>query len=254
MAHDRKHTTARTAIWFLLGTALITLSACNAGQRLSELGEAPSLSKVENPATQLPHIDFPQPEEEKVVHQPNSLWQSGARAFFKDQRASKVGDILTVIIQVSDKADLKNETTRARTTNEQDNITNLLGLESKLSKFLPDAVKPSSTANYGGTTQNDGKGEINRTDTISLRVAAVVTQVLPNGNLAISGTQEMTVNFELRRLSVVGVIRPEDISSANAINYDQIAEARIAYGGRGEVMDIQQARYGSQLFDILYPF
>lgn len=240
----------------LLTTALISLSACNAGQRLSEIGSAPALSQIENPNRLVgtETVSFPQPE--KVAHkrEANSLWQAGARQFFKDQRAQKVGDILTVVIQVSDKAEVKNETKRSRTTDEDDDIPALGGLQTKLNKVLPDAVDPSNLIKYGGKTQNEGKGEISREDKINLRVAAVVTQVLPNGNLVIAGKQEMVVNYDLRELRVTGVIRPEDISSQNAINYDQIAEARISYGGRGQIMDVQQARYGAQLFDIIYPF
>lgn len=247
----KKHTISRL---ILISCTLFSLTACNAGQRLSEVGSAPALSQLENPESRNRQVDFPQPSEDKVAHQPNSLWQGGARAFFKDQRAGRKGDILTVIIQVSDKAEMKNETKRSRNTAEEDNLTNLLGFETKLNKVLPDAVSPTNMAKYGGKTQNDGKGEISREDKINLRVAAVVTQVLPNGNLVIDGKQEMVVNYELRELRVTGVIRPEDISSQNAINYDQIAEARIAYGGRGQVMDVQQARYGTQLFDILFPF
>lgn len=240
----------------LLTSALAGLSACNAGQRLSELGEAPPLSQVENPAKLAGDkpVEFPQPQHEVYKHQANSLWQSGARQFLKDQRAGKVGDILTVVIQVADKAELKNETKRSRTTAEADDAPNILGFETKLHKLLPDAVSPSSLLKYDGKTQNDGKGEINRQDTVNLRVAAVVTQVLPNGNLVIAGKQEMSVNYDLRELKVTGVIRPEDISSQNSINYDQIAEARIAYGGRGQMMDVQQARYGTQLMDIIFPF
>lgn len=240
----------------LLTTALISLSACNAGQRLSEIGSAPALSQVENPhkVVSAEPVSFPQPE--KVVHkrEANSLWQAGARQFFKDQRAQKVGDILTVVIQVADKAEIKNETKRSRTTDEDDDVPALGGFETKLNKILPDAVDPANLIKFGGKTQNDGKGEISREDKINLRVAAVVTQVLPNGNLVIAGKQEMVVNYDLRELKVTGVIRPEDISSQNAINYDQIAEARISYGGRGQIMDVQQARYGTQLFDIIFPF
>jgi flagellar L-ring protein precursor FlgH len=240
----------------LAATALIGLGACNAGQRLSEIGEAPALSEAGNPnmiASAQP-IGFPQPEPVHHTRQPNSLWEPGARAFFKDQRAGKVGDILTVIIQVSDKAELKNETKRSRNTAESDSASALLGFESKFKEVLPSAVDPTKMADITGKTQNDGKGEINRQDTVNLRVAAVVTQVLPNGNLVISGKQEMVINYDLRELKITGVIRPEDINSANSINYDQIAEARIAYGGRGQMMDVQQARYGEQLFDMIYPF
>lgn len=237
----------------IIATSLLTVTGCNLGQRLSEIGEAPPLSQLENPAVRDQPVTFPQPDEEKIVHQHNSLWQAGARAFFKDQRAGKKGDILTVIIQVSDKAELKNETKRSRNTAENDTVSNFLGLPAAR-KIVPTELQPDATTSFGGKTQNDGKGEINREDKINLRVAAVVTQVLPNGNLVINGKQEMVVNYELRELRVSGVIRPEDISSANAINYDQIAEARIAYGGRGQMMDVQQARYGTQLFDMIYPF
>lgn len=240
----------------MITSALVSLSACNIGQRLDELGQAPSLSAVENPARLAgpEPVSFPMPQHEEYKHQANSLWQSGARQFLKDQRAGKVGDILTVIIQVADKAEMKNETKRSRTTNEADTAPKILGFETKLHKYLPEAIDPTNLLNYTGKTQNDGKGEITRTDSVNLRVAAVVTQVLPNGNLVIAGKQEMVVNYDMRELKVTGVIRPEDISSQNAINYDQIAEARISYGGRGQMMDVQQARYGTQLMDIIFPF
>ncbi len=240
----------------MLTSALVSLSACNAGQRLSELGEAPALSTVSNPSKLAgpEPVSFPMPQKEEYKHQANSLWQAGARQFLKDQRAGKVGDILTVVIQVADKAEMKNETKRSRTTNEDDKAPKLLGFETKLHKYLPEAVDPTQLLSFQGKTQQDGKGELTRTDNISMRVAAVVTQVLPNGNLVIAGKQEMVVNYDLRELKVTGVIRPEDISSQNAINYDQIAEARISYGGRGQIMDVQQARYGSQLLDIIFPF
>ncbi len=240
----------------MLTSALVSLSACNAGQRISEIGEAPALSTVSNPSNLAgpEPVQFPMPQKEEYKHQANSLWQSGARQFLKDQRAGKVGDILTVIIQVADKASIKNETKRSRTTNEDDSAPKILGFETKLHKYLPEAVDPTSLLSFKGTTQNDGKGEITRQDSVNLRVAAVVTQVLPNGNLVIAGKQEMAVNYDMRELKVTGVIRPEDISSQNAINYDQIAEARISYGGRGQIMDVQQARYGTQLMDIIFPF
>jgi flagellar L-ring protein precursor FlgH len=240
----------------VLAAALLSLSACNFGQRLSEIGSPPTLSAVANPSNLAGKepVAFPMPAPTDHSRQANSLWEPGARAFFKDQRAGKVGDILTVVIEISDKAEITNETKRARTTAETDNVTNLLGFEDKFHKILPDAVDPTNMANIAGKTQNDGKGTITRQDKVNLRVAAVVTQVLPNGNLVIAGKQQMVVNYDMRELIISGVIRPEDISSANAINYDQIAEARIAYGGRGQVMDVQQARYGSQLFDMIYPF
>ena len=172
----------------------------------------------------------------------------------KDQRAGKVGDILTVIIQVADKAEIKNETKRSRTTNESDAASKLLGFETKLHKYLPEAIDPTDLLSYKGTTQNDGKGEIKREDTVNLRVAAVVTQVLPNGNLVIEGSQEILVNYDIRELGVAGVIRPEDIKADNTIDSNQIAQARITYSGRGTISDVHRPRWGTQVIDILSPF
>jgi flagellar L-ring protein precursor FlgH len=182
------------------------------------------------------------------------LWRIGSKNFFKDQRANKIGDILTINITINDKASINNKTTRTRTNSDSANAANFLGLESQLNKILPSAVKPSALVNMGSATSNVGTGKVDRSESVDLTLAAVVTQVLPNGNMVIQGRQEVRVNFEVRELTVMGVIRPEDISSTNTVQHTQIAEARISYGGRGQLTDVQQARYGSQLFDILFPF
>ena len=186
--------------------------------------------------------------------QPNSLWAQGGRAFFRDQRASRVGDILTVVVSIDDQAQLSNETKRSRANSNSADLKSLLGFETKLSKILPNAVDNSSLVDTGSTSSNDGKGSIGRQEQIDLRVAATIVQVLPNGNLVVEGKQQVNVNFDMRELSISGVIRPQDISASNTITYDQIAEARINYGGRGTIADVQQPRYGDQLFDVLMPF
>jgi flagellar L-ring protein precursor FlgH len=89
---------------------------------------------------------------------------------------------------------------------------------------------------------------------VTLRVAATVAQVLPNGNLVVTGRQQVRVNSELRDLSVGGVIRPQDIASDNTVRHDRLAEARIAYGGRGTISDVQRPRLGQELLDIILPF
>ena len=186
--------------------------------------------------------------------QPNSLWQTGARAFFRDQRASRVGDILTVLVTINDQAQMQNETKRSRQNSDDANLTNFFGYESHLHNWLPTAVDPAKLVGMGSDTSNDGKGSIGRQEQISLRVAATIIQVLPNGNLVLQGKQQVTVNFDRRDLNITGVIRPQDIASDNTVTYDEIAEARIEYGGKGEITDVQQPRYGEQLFDILMPF
>lgn len=234
----------------------LTLSACNMMNRLASVGEEPKLSAIDNPAPlAAPQaVALPMPAPLPVERQPNSLWRPGSRAFLKDQRASNVGDILTVIIEISDNAAINNSTTRARSSGESSSASAFLGYETQLSRIFPDAVDPTNLVDLGSDSSSTGTGAVNRKETINLRVAALVTQVLPNGNLVLAGRQEVRVNYEKRELQVAGIIRPEDITSTNTIGYDQIAEARIAYGGQGQVSDLQQPRYGQQVFDILWPF
>jgi flagellar L-ring protein FlgH len=253
--------TSTTASAVRLVAALLlatSLSACNTFTRLSQVGDEPKLSKIENPAAKQPSVQMPMPQPVPVERQANSLWRPGARAFFKDQRATQAGDILTVTINIADTASLSNSTTRTRNNSESADTTNLAGYERKIWERLPGnnnaTLDPSNLINLGSTSNSTGTGQITRNDTITLRIAAVVTQVLPNGNLVVNGSQEVRVNFETRVLQIAGVIRPQDILSDNQIPYDRIAEARIAYGGRGQITDIQQARWGQQIYDIIFPF
>lgn len=240
----------------LIAVLVCGLAACGTAERLRDVGRAPDLTPVASPAARPDHVPvvMPMPAPEIEIRQPNSLWQTGARAFFKDQRASRVGDILTVVINIRDSAAVNNTTARSRKNTEDANLPNFLGFESKLEKVLPDEVDPESLVDFGSASGSTGAGSVKRREDVALTVAAIVTQVLPNGNLVIEGHQEVRVNFERRDLSVAGVVRPEDITNRNTINHTQIAEARIAYGGRGQLTDVQQPRYGQQIYDILFPF
>jgi len=234
----------------------LSLGACNALTRLSEVGQEPALSAIQNPAVLHGNqpIAMPMPPPLVVERKPNSLWRPGSRAFLKDQRASDVGDILTVVIEIKDDASISNSTSRSRTAGEDASAASILGYEASLAQFLPSAINPTNLIDLDSSSLTEGAGSVNRGETINLRIAALVTQVLPNGNLVIAGRQEIRVNFEVRELQVAGLIRPEDITSTNTINYDQIAEARIVYGGRGQISDVQQPRYGQQIYDIIWPF
>lgn len=236
--------------------AAIALSGCNTLNRLADVGAEPKISSIENPTTKPDYkpVSMPMPAPVRVHHNPNSLWRQGSRAFFKDLRASQVGDIVTVTIAVDDKADIENETTRTRTTSEDASVPSLLGYQNALGAILPEAVDPNSLLDINSGTTNTGTGTIARDDEITLQVAAVVTQVLPNGNLVIHGRQEMRVNYEVREIQIAGVIRPQDITNSNTVSHQQIAELRVAYGGRGQISDFQQPRYGTQIIDILFPF
>ncbi len=252
----RKMTVSAIAFRAGVAAAALAVAGCNMLNRLSEIGDAPKLTSVQNP-TAMPNyqpVTMPMPAPVVAQRQPSSLWRPGARDFLKDQRASNVGDIVTVVINVNEQAKIANETTRGRTTKEDAAADNLLGYETQLGKFFPDAVDPTSLVKASSDSAVDGKGSVTRSEQVTLRVAATITQVLPNGNLVVSGRQETRVNYEVRDVQVAGVIRPQDITSTNTISYDQIAEARISYGGRGQITDVQQPRYGEQIYDILFPF
>lgn len=240
----------RKAISRFLAAGLIggALSGCSALDRLENIGEAPKLAPVGNPADTQIVAAIPQPP--PVSHANNSLWQPGAHSFFHDPRASHVGDVITVNVSVADTAKLSNSTSRSRANSDDANLTNFFGLENA----LPSSINPAKVVNMGSNLSNAGSGSINRSESINMTLAALVAQVLPNGNLVISGHQQMRVNNELRDLQVSGIVRTEDITSANTVDLTQIAEARISYGGNGTVTDVQQPRYGSQLFDILMPW
>lgn len=232
------------------------LAGCNAGTRLSEIGRGPQLTEIENP-TQSPNwrpVSMPMPAPREPIANANSLWRPGARAFFRDQRAAQVGDILTVLVSIRDEAQLANSSTRSRDNSESLGLPAMLGLESSINRILPNSVSASNLVSGNSTSGSTGAGQIQRTETVTLRVAATVTQVLPNGNLVLGGRQEVRVNNELRDLGITGVIRPQDIQSDNTVRHDRLAEARIAYIGRGMISDVQQPRYGQQLLDIILPF
>jgi len=244
-------TLTRHAILAALATSL--LSGCAALDRLKNIGEQPKLSEIDNPTTRPGYkpVQMPMPAAQPATYNPNSLWRNGSRAFFKDQRAHQVGDILTVKVNITDKANIANDTKRSRVNEEDSGIDNFFG-KSKLP--IVNSALPTRLFTADSNSSSEGKGSVDRSEALSTNVAGVVVQVLPNGNLVIEGRQEIRVNFEIRELIVGGVVRPEDIESDNTIDSTKIAQARIAYGGRGQITDVQQPRYGQQVMDVILPF
>ena len=238
------------------GALALALSACGAADRFANIGKAPTLSAIEDPTSQPGYkpVRMPMPMPQQVSFASNSLWRQGSRAFFKDQRAAQVGDIMTVRVRVTDRAQLDNSSKRSRNNTEGFGATNVFGYENELSKVLPDGVKADALINLDSANSSEGAGSVRRSEQLVTNIAAVVNQVLPNGNLVIEGKQEIRVNFEIRELIVAGVVRPEDIEADNTIDSTKIAQARIAYGGRGQITDVQQPRYGQQALDIILPF
>lgn len=244
----------------MIATVLMLATGCTENQmnRLSNLGEPPPMKPIENPVEKPEYkpVSWPsaQPPAEALGKQTNSLWQHGSRTFFRDPRARNVGDILRVRVEINDQATLDNSTEQTRDSSENLGVPSAFGLERRIFGVLPRDADPSNLLSVAGSKTNTGEGKVDRKETIQTEMAAYVTQVLPNGNLVISGSQEVRVNYEVRRLTVDGVVRPEDISSDNVIPSTKIAEARISYGGEGLLTDMQQPRLGSQIIDTLSPF
>ena len=234
--------------------ASLALSGCKTAEQLSRVGEQPAMTHVQDP-TKAPDyrpVTMPMPAPVAAPQRVNSLWQSGAKGFFKDQRACRVGDILTVLVNMDDKADISNTTTRSRNTKENMNAGHIFGLEAGLEKA--GIADPSKLVGIANNPSHSGTGTVSRSEKITMKVAATITQILPNGNLVISGRQEIRVNYEVRDMIIQGVVRTEDISSANTIPYEKIAEARFSYGGRGQIDDMQQPPYGQQILNAISPF
>ena len=247
----------RRRFMMVLLCAAVPLGACAS---IKEAAHGPTLSRPGNPAPLTPENQdglasavsardpLPQPAS------PNSLWRTGARTFFDDQRANKVGDILTVLIEIDDSAKTTNATNASLTTANAMGVPNFFGLESTLGRVLPKAFDPAKAISTNTSSTSAGAGGINRQEKISLTVAAVVIGVLPNGNLIIQGSQEVKTNNDTRVLTVQGIVRPEDITSANTVLHTQIAEARISYGGKGDVSAVQKTPVGTGLLQRFFPF
>nr|AAB81417.2 FlgH [Sinorhizobium meliloti] len=234
----------RTRITAVLAAGL--LAGCQ-NQAFNEIGRAPAMSPIGSGLqyTQTPQLAM-YPKQPRHVTNGYSLWNDQQAALFKDARAINIGDILTVDIRIDDKASFENETDRSRTNSSGFNLG--ASGQSQTSDFAW-----SGDLEYGSNTKTEGDGKTERSEKLRLLVAAVVTGVLENGNLLISGSQEVRVNHELRILNVAGIVRPRDVDADNVISYDRIAEARISYGGRGRLTEVQQPPWGQQLVDLVSP-
>jgi flagellar L-ring protein precursor FlgH len=240
----------------ILAASALSLGACSAiTNDVKETLGTPKQAPMNYPSALMPTDQklLNPPDSDTTPASPNSLWRTGARTFFHDQRARRVGDILTVNVAIADNATVSNETNRNRTSSATAGVPHLFGLESSLGK-IPGSSSGANLVGLSGADSSDGKGSITRQEVINLTIAAVVTGVLPNGNLIIQGRQEVTTNNEMRELTVSGIVRPEDISNTNTINHTQIAEARIVYGGKGDVSRIQKAPAAQALVEKYSPF
>lgn len=237
----------------LAWTALIAASACG---RADHFGKPPSFtSNTETPE----HVAMLWPglplhtQPQRAVDQA-SLWSGEKQSLLGDRRAITKGDIMTVVIEIDEEAEISNDTERSRSGSESLGILGLFGLPQRANLKLPEGATLDDAVSIDSNSQSNGAGSVKRQEKLTLRVAATIVDVLPNGVLSIAGSQELRVNFEIRELLVSGFVRPEDISRQNEITYDKIASARVSYGGRGQITDVQQPRYGQQFLDTVLPF
>ena len=232
----------------------IGLAGCGSSSQLKEVGKAPALSNIGDPTAEPGYkpVSLPMPAPEPAVYTANSLWRSNDQSFFRDGRARRVGDILTINVTIDDEAEFENTTERTRTAGRGLGVgTGLLG---SLFNLIPGIGDTNAVVSLNANTNTNGDGSIERSEQLETTIAAVIVQKLPNGNLVIEGKQEVRVNAEVRELIVAGVIRPDDIQPDNTIESTKIAQARISYGGRGHISQVQQAGYGQQIIDIVAPF
>lgn len=245
-------------LWIIL--SFFALASCNeTADRLKRVGRAPEFGNIEIPTIEEDEEEIERrAERDEIQHvhmrKTNSLWQPGSTKFFRDSRAWKVGDIIRVVVEISDNASLNNSTQQSRNGGDSLGIPNLLGKEKAIAANLSSTANLSSLISTNSSRNHSGSGNISRKENIKTEIAAVVAKVWPNGNLVVQGHQEVRVNYELREIKVAGIIRPKDITSDNSIRTNQMAEARISYGGRGVVSEVQQPRAGAQVIDILAPF
>ena len=239
--------------------AILLLAACNGG--LNDIGAAPTMTAIghnQNYAAGIDGQHLAVARAPQQVRRPDyadgSLWASGPSSLFGDRRARNLGDIMTIVIEISDEASISNSSNRARSGSDNLSIPNFLGLPQIINPKLPQGASLDAAVGVTSNSSATGAGSVSRNEEITLRVAATVVDVLPNGHLVVRGNQEVRVNFELRDLQVAGIVRPEDISRRNEITYDKIAGARISYGGRGQITNMQQPRYGQQIADQILPY
>jgi flagellar L-ring protein precursor FlgH len=239
---------------------MLLLSSCsNTIDKLSRVGKAPEFAKIELPAMDVAPQDETKKHTQTEVTQRyaqrvNSLWSPGSNNFFRNKHNWRVGDVIMVKVAITDSAKIDNSTQHSRKGAETVGIPNLMGLENTIAQAVSDKGDATSLIKTNNQHQHQGSGNISRKEDVRTEISALVTQIFPNGNLLIQGRQEVRVNNELREVTVAGIIRPKDISDANTIKSEQMAEARISYGGRGSVSDVQEPRIGNQVLDILSPF
>ncbi|MGC1504520.1 MAG: flagellar basal body L-ring protein FlgH [Sulfitobacter sp.] len=232
-----------------LALPLVTLMGCaqleeNRNPEVSNLVLDPSsmneVNRISVPMAP-PPIKLPPKRAEAA-----SLWSTTTTSYFTDRRATDVGDLVTVLIEIDDRAQLQNKSGRSRGSKQEVGDPDILNFDL--------STNSGSILDLESSSESNGEGSIRRNEAISLRVAALIIEKLPNENYVIAGRQEVKVNSELRELRIAGIIRGADINVNNTIDYDKVAEARISYGGRGQISAVQSPRIGEDVLEVILPY
>lgn len=234
--------------------ALPLLVACSS----TPIGKAPEFTPIEATADRTAMVTYGLPNQIDTARLPRaagaSLWTRDRASLLGDRRAMQRGDILTVVIEIDDRAEISNSSGRSRSASQQMGVPQLLGVPQRIDNRLPEGATMAGAVELSSQSSSAGDGSVSRKEKLTLRVAATIIDVLPNGVMSVAGQQEVRVNFEMRELMVSGFVRPADVTRQNEITYDKIASARISYGGRGQISDMQQPRYGQQALESALPF
>ncbi|MBP9752878.1 MAG: flagellar basal body L-ring protein FlgH [Proteobacteria bacterium] len=241
----------------ILSSLSFLLMGC-AAEKLSQIGESPRLSQIQNPTMMQGYtpVSMPMPAPTPVEHRMNSLWQTGSKAFFKDQRACKIGDLVTVNVLIDNKESTSFTPSISRDSTMNTTGSALLGLDQKLAKALPSGFDPGVKGwiNTESKPSHSGSGKYDLQDKIQFQVAATVIQILPNGNMVVKGRTEIKLLNEIRDIELTGIVRRSDIGSDNSITSDKVAEMRIVYSGRGDISDVANKPWGHKVMDTVMPF
>jgi flagellar L-ring protein precursor FlgH len=245
-----------TIQFLAIGLSVLAMSACKTtgGQKMAaeftqpipSMNYAPNAYRLETAPISREHM--------RINAKETSLWNNSPKSLFGDRRASQTGDILTVLVEIDDEAELTSSVAEDRQNSENLGIGAFFGIPQKLNSILPTGASTSPAVDVSRSRNLSGDGSIKREEKITLRLAVQVVDVLPNGYLQLAGKQQIMVNNEVRHLQVSGLIRTQDISRQNVITYDKIADARIYYGGKGQITDAVKPRIGNKIMQKVIPF
>jgi flagellar L-ring protein precursor FlgH len=242
----------------LFTICVVFLSACASSKNLKLPKSLPrNWQETSPPTDEFPFLSGGYEKNVPLRGRPSqttSLWSSSPKSLFGDRRASQLGDILTVEINIDEEAQLQNSITTGQSSEKKLEAASFFGIPQLVAKILPTGASLTPAVDISSSNNLSGQGNVSRKEKLTLRLAARVDAVLPNGYLRLMGRQEIIVNNELRYLQVSGVVRIADISRLNTITYDKIADAKIFYGGRGPITRTTKEKPGNRIIGKILPF